>query len=100
MERGNQSAQPPDAEGGPGSADANERAAMWRDFRAAAVVTVVSALLIVFLWLISHNAPSAGSDPNLTPLVAVSTRVPTRVATAVGTPVVTGRATPVATAAS
>ena len=54
---------------------------MWRDVRAAAIVTIVSALLIGFLWVISRDAPSAGRDPNLTPLVPVATRAPTIPAT-------------------
>jgi hypothetical protein len=87
MQRGDQNEQPPAADGDSRSEVANERTAMWRDFRAAVIVTVVSALLIGFLWLISHNAPSAGRDPNLTPLVPVATRVPTRVATPVASPV-------------
>ena len=51
MERGDQDAQPAAGDGDPESADTNERAAMWRDFRIAAIVTIVSALLIGFLWL-------------------------------------------------
>jgi len=53
--------------------------------RAALIVTIVSALLIGFLWAISRDAPSAGRDPHMTPLVPVATRAPTPAATPLAT---------------
>jgi hypothetical protein len=64
-----------------GSQPDSEQEAMRKDVRAALIVTLVSALLIGLLWFISRDAPSAGRDPNMTPLVPVATRMPTRPAT-------------------
>jgi hypothetical protein len=81
MEPHDPDASPAEAQEDEDSSDANEREALRRDARAAVAVTVIAALLIGFLWLISRDAPSAGRDPNLTPLVPVATRVPTPAAT-------------------
>ena len=40
------------------------------------LVLIVSALVIGFLWLISRNAPSAGTDPAFAPPAAVPTAEP------------------------
>ena len=39
----------------------------WAGARGAAIVIAVSGLLILGLWVISRNAPSAGTDPRLLP---------------------------------
>ena len=49
---------------------------MWRGFTGAVIVGIVSLLLVGVLWGISRSAPSAGRDPNMTPLVLVPTRTP------------------------
>lgn len=78
---------PPETQPDASLPDADERNALRRDARAAIIVTVVAALLVGFLWLISRDAPSAGRDPNFTPLVPVATRVPTPAATPLLSPV-------------
>src|SRR3954469_4206029 len=45
-----------------------------RGFLGAFAASIVSALVIVLLWLVSRNGPSAGRDPKLTPFVVVPTR--------------------------
>ena len=47
-----------------------------RGFLGAVVTAAVSALVIGFLWLISRNAPSAGTDPVFAPPAAVPTAEP------------------------
>jgi hypothetical protein len=47
-----------------------------RGFLGAAVTTVVSAVVIGLLWLISREAPSAGTDPAYVPPIVVPTAVP------------------------
>ena len=39
----------------------------WAGARGAIIVIALSGLLIAGLWLISRNAPSAGTDPRLLP---------------------------------
>ena len=39
----------------------------WEGARGALIVIALSGLLITGLWLISRNAPSAGTDPRLLP---------------------------------
>jgi hypothetical protein len=63
---------------------ANTRATLERagqGITGAVIVGLVSLLVIGVLWGVSRNAPSAGRDPNMTPLVLVPTRTPTAVAT-------------------
>ncbi|MFN8663773.1 MAG: twin-arginine translocation signal domain-containing protein [Thermomicrobiales bacterium] len=47
-----------------------------RGFLGAVVTTVVSAVVIGLLWLISREAPSAGTDPAYVPPIVVPTAVP------------------------
>jgi hypothetical protein len=42
-----------------------------RDARGALIAIAVSCLLILVLWLIARDAPSAGTDPRLEPTAAV-----------------------------
>ncbi len=48
-----------------------------RGFLGAALASLGAALLIGLLWMVSHNAPSAGRDPAYTPPVLAPTRAPT-----------------------
>jgi hypothetical protein len=54
---------------------------MRHGFTAALLAGLASLLLIGGLWVVSREAPSAGRDPNMTPLVLVPTRTPTPAAT-------------------
>jgi len=47
-----------------------------RGFLGAVATAVFSALVIGFLWLISRNAPSAGTDPAYKAPAAVETAAP------------------------
>src|SRR3954469_20587692 len=72
-----------------------------RGFLGAFIASIASGLVIVLLWLVSRNAPSAGRDPHLTPFVVVPTRPPVTPSPALSTvtPTVTRSmtATPVRT---
>jgi hypothetical protein len=54
---------------------------MPRGLTGSVVVIVCAAVLIGVLGLAARDAPSAGRDPQMTPLALVPTRVPTPAAT-------------------
>ena len=68
---------------------ARETSRSKRGFTGAVVIGIVSAAVVVVLWLAARGAPSAGTDPNLVPPPVVSARsTATAVPTATAAPTV------------